>query len=105
MKRIVRTGATNLPPMADGYRPPEAPPVTVGHAIGSVVHVLTFCGVEISCKVLDMRQAKDGIRYEVKPVGDLKVRDFQKAGVPITQDNAQGQFVAFDWQVARKAHI
>jgi len=55
--------------------------------------------------VLDMKQVKDGIRYEVKPVGDLKVRDFQKAGVPITQDNAQSQFVVFDWQVVRKAHI
>lgn len=91
--------------MADSYRPPESPPVTVGHAIGSIIQVRTYCGVEISCKVLDMRQVKDGIRYEVKPVGDLKVRDFQKAGVPITQDNAQGQFVAFDWQVVRKANI
>jgi len=105
MKRIVRTGATNLPPMADSYRHPEVPPVTVGHAIGSVIQVRTYSGVEISCKVLDMRQVKDGIRYEVKPVGDLKVRDFQKAGVPITQDNAQVQFVAFDWQIVSKAHI
>jgi len=99
MKRIVRTGATNLPPSADSYRHVEGPPVIVGRAVGTSVTVRTYCGVDVTCKVVTMKQTKDGIRYEVRPVGDLKVRDFQKAGVPITSDNAGAQFVAFDWQI------
>jgi len=105
MRRIVRTGATTLPPAADSYKPTPAPAVIITHQPGAHIGVVTYCGVRIMCKVIGVRKLKDGFAYDVKPVGDPKVKEFQKAGVPTTQENAYEQFVAFDWQILEKAHI
>jgi hypothetical protein len=104
MRRIVRTGATDLPPSADSYKAAATPAVTVTHPPGATISVMTYAGVKVMCKVVGVRKLKEGCAYDVRPLGDLKVKDFQKAGVPITQDNGAGQFVAFDWQILEKAH-
>jgi hypothetical protein len=38
----------------------------------------------------------------VKPAGDPKVNEFQKAGCPVSQATAFDQFVAFEWQISGK---
>lgn len=104
MRRIVRTGATDLPPSADSYKAAAAPSVIVTHSPGTTIGVITYAGVKVMCKVVEVRKLKSGLAYDVRPVGDPMVKEFQKAGVPITQDNCYSQFVAFDWQILEKAH-
>lgn len=101
MKRIVRTGASALPPSADAYRHELQPPVVKTHPPGSLLKIRTFCGVEIICTVTGVR----GQVYDVRPAGDPMINEFQKAGVPITPSNARDQFVAFEWQIVGKHHI
>jgi len=100
MKRIIRTGATDLPPSADSYRSTDAPAVVKTYPPGTLVKVRTFSGVEIMCTIVGIRAQV----YDVRPAGDPMIRDFQKAGVPITPANARDQFVAFEWQILTKHH-
>lgn len=100
MKRIIRPTARDLPLSADAYAQRE-PAVTTSYTPGRSLLIRTFSGVEITVQVCAVRQTSTGPVYDVKPVGDLKVKEFQKAGVPVTDANARDQFVAFDWQVIR----
>jgi len=65
---------------------------------------MTYCGVEILCKVVGTRDVSGNTLYEVRPAGDTKEKEFQKAGVPIAPQNSRDQFVAFEWQISKKAH-
>lgn len=104
VRRIARPVSTDLPPSADKYTPAPTPSVTINHAVGSTIHVKTFSGVEISCTVVGTRDMSGDTLYEVKPRGDLKVKELQKAGVPITPENVGGHFMAFEWQISKKGH-
>jgi hypothetical protein len=86
--------------MADTYTQRE-PAVIASYTVGRTLLIRTFSGVEIFVQVCGVRKTSSGPVYDVKPVGDLKVKEFQKAGVPVTDSNAADQFVAFDWQVIR----
>lgn len=102
MKRLVRTGASSLPPAADSWVHEQ--PVAITHRklqSGKTILVKTYCGVEITCIIRKVRGNPDDPIYDVSPVGDLKVAEFRKAGVPVDDNNARNDFVAFDWQIVR----
>ncbi len=98
LKRIVRSGARDLPPSADRYEPPK-PAVVETHASGKVLSVLTHAGVEVTCKVVGVRALPEGPIYEVVAVGNKKVKELRDAGVPVDDDTVCHKFMVFPWQV------
>lgn len=97
-RRLVRTSA--LPKSADNFFDDKTQaPVTIKRAVGSLIVVKTFCGVTIQCRIVEVRSVSGDTVYDVKPAGDPLVREFQKAGVPVNDENARDKFVAFEWQV------
>lgn len=102
LRRIARPIASDLPPSADRHNYDVTPPVVSTHTVGKILNVTTFCGVTIRCKIMSVRSSKEGNIYMVKPEGDPKVSEFQRAGCPVTQTTAFDQFVAFEWQILSK---
>jgi len=100
VSKVIRRTAKDLPPVADTYTQKE-PDVMASYRAGKALYIRTFSGVELMVEIIKVRQTSTGPVYDVKPVGDPKIKEFQKAGVPVNESNAREQFVAFDWQVIR----
>ena len=97
-RRLVRASA--LPRPADEFfQEKHDPPVVTTRVVGSLINVKTLCGVTLACRIVEVRRVTSGVVYDVRPAGDPMVREFQKAGVPVTPENARDKFVAFDWQI------
>lgn len=97
-RRLVRSSP--IPRSADDFfQDRREPAVVATRVVGSVINVRTFCGVTLTCRILEVRSSADGVVYDVKPAGDPMIRAFQKAGVPVNLENAREKFVAFDWQI------
>jgi len=101
LNRTIRTSIKTLPPSADSAYEDNQPGVTQSHFAGKVIKVKTYCGVILQCRVISSRYAEKGIIYEVKPHNDPMINEFNRAGVPTTNENAWDTFVAFDWQVVQ----
>ncbi len=99
MNRTTRTSIKDLPPSADSAYQDSQSSVTRTHSSGKVVKVKTYCGVTLQCSIVSSRYAEKGVIYEVKPYGNSMINEFNRAGVPTTNENAWDTFVAFDWQV------
>jgi len=102
LKRLVRTGAAALPPSADNQAWDKPVSVTPRrHTPGTAVRVMTFCGVELTGVVKSVRIVSGDPVYDVTPMGNLKIAEQRKAGVPVDETNARQDFVAFEWQITR----
>ena len=96
MRRLVRS--TPVQSADDFFKNRVDPPVKTNLAVGSTIKVKTFCGVEIRCRIIAIRGSDI---YDVEPAGDPMIREFQKAGCPVSESNAHNRFVAFDWQIIK----
>ena len=100
LRRVARTGATNLPPSADAYVHQQQP-VVENHAVGKILSVITYCGVEVTCRVTNVKEDTAGVIYEAVPVGNKKSRELRTAGVPVDDDTVNHKFIVFPHQVVQ----
>lgn len=99
MKRLVRPVDRNVPISADRYKPTAEPPVVVTYTVGANLRVRTYCGVELTCRVVETQMTGGSITYVVVPTGDPKTREFRSVGVWVNEEDPYAKFNVFPWQI------
>ena len=99
MKRIARPIDNRVPMSADRYKPTPDLPVVVTYAVGANLRVRTYCGVELTCRVVETQLTDGSVTYVVVPTGDRKVKELRAMGVWVDDANPDAKFHVFSWQI------
>ena len=99
MTRLARPLDNRIPMSADRYKPAADQPVVVTYAVGANLRVRTYCGIELTCRVVETQFTDESPTYVVVPTGDRKIKELRSMGVWIDDANPDAKFNVFAWQI------